>query len=245
MKKWIFAAFILVSGSMNINAEEITLATGEWVPYASEGMENRGFFSEIVTEICGEMGLAAKYEFYPWRRCYAMVKNGKILGGFPYTATEERKKEVLFSESIAVSKTVFFYYGDKKIDGFSALSDLRPVKVGGIVGYFYEEAFRKAGLKTDYAPDETSAIAKLVAGRTAVLALNEMVGWHIIKENFPDKASRFGVLETPYDRNDLKLIISKTYPGSAEFLKKFNMSASKVLSGEKYKSILRKYGLNE
>lgn len=245
MRKWILVAVILIVGAANAQSGEITLATGEWVPYSSKAMDNHGFFSEIVTEICREMGTTAKFEFYPWRRCYVMVEKGQMMGAFPYTPTDERAKEVLFSESISESKTVFFHYGKKKIDDFTVLANLRPFKVGGIVGYFYEEAFEKAGLNADYAPDETSAIAKLMAGRTDVLALNEMVGWHIIKKNFPDKAGQFGTLSTPYDRNDLKLIVSKTYPGSAEFLKNFDAALTRVLSGEKYKAILKEYGLKE
>ena len=245
MRKLIFALLALILGIANAQAGDVILATGEWIPYSSKTMDGNGFFSGIVTEICGEMGMTAKYEFYPWRRCYAMVVHGQIMGAFPYTQTAERSKEALFSNRISESKTVFFFFGNKKIDDYVSLSALKSVKMGGIVGYFYEEAFGNAGLKVDYAPDETSGFAKLVAGRTDFLAVNEMVGWQIIKTNFQDKAGRFGTLGTPYDRNDLQLIVSKTYPGSAEFLKKFNAALAKVVSGDKYKMILKKNGLRE
>ncbi len=222
---------------------DITLVTGEWTPYTSQKLEDYGFITEMISEVFKEMGIKPKYKFYPWRRCYHLVKSGKVWGAFPYTYTEERAKEVLFSDSVGESNTVFFYYKKKKNYTYDTLDNLKPLKLGGIVGYFYEEAFRKAGLQVDYAPDELSAINKLAAGRMELLPLNELVGWYHIREKFPGKLSDFGTVERAYSTDELKVIVSKQYPDSSNLLKQFNKHLKNVKTGDRYKAILKKYGI--
>ncbi len=244
-KRWMFVFVICLAAmgaASGTSAEPLAMATGEWTPYTSEHMEGYGFITEIVTETCREMNIDPEYRFYPWRRCYTAVLSGKVWGAFPYSYTEERAGEVLFSEPVGESKTVFFYYKNKKCE-FETIADLKPCKLGGVVGYFYEEAFKKADLNVDYAPDETSAVRKLFAGRTDLLPLNELVGWQIIRTEYPDHAKEFGVLKKPYDINELSMIVSKSYPDGESYLKRFNEALAKVKAGDKFKRILIKYGL--
>lgn len=235
--------FFLISASAG--ADTLPLVTGEWTPYTSEKLEGYGFITEIVSEVFKEMGVEVEYKFYPWRRCYHLVKTGKVWGAFPYSYTEERAKEVLFSDSVGESKTVFFHYQKKKDYPYETLEDLKPFKLGGIVGYFYEADFKKAGLQVDYAPDELSAIRKLAAGRMELLPLNELVGWYHIRKTFPDRQGDFRTLEKPYSVDELKVIISKQYPDAPALLKQFNTHLKNVKTGDSYKAILKKYGLAE
>lgn len=242
MKRTVAAIFVIFLAVSSVSAETLVMATGEWTPYTSEHMEGYGFITEIVTEVCREMNIQPEYRFFPWRRCYTSVLSGKIWGAFPYSYTEERAKEVFFSEPVGESKTVFFYYKEKKCD-YETLADLKSCKVGGVVGYFYEEALKKAGLDVDYAPDEASAVRKLFAGRTDLLPLNELVGWRLIKTEYPDHIKEFGVLEKPYDVSELRVIASKSHPESESYLKRFNQALIKVKTSDTFKRILTKYGL--
>ncbi|MCP4352251.1 MAG: amino acid ABC transporter substrate-binding protein [Desulfobacterales bacterium] len=245
MKKTVVFALMIFLISSHASADKITLATGEWTPYTSKKLEGYGFITEIVSEVFKETGVETEYKFYPWRRCYHLVKSGKIWGAFPYTYTEERANEVLFSDSVGESKTVFFYYKKKKDYAYDTLDNLKPFKLGGIVGYFYEEAFKKAGLQVDYAPDEISAINKLAAGRMELLPLNELVGWYYIGKRFPAKVNDFGRLEKAYSTDELKVIVSKQYPNSSNLLKQFNKHLNNVKTGDRYKAILKKYGISD
>jgi len=245
MKKlWLLILFF-ASATNGVAVEPIVLATGEWTPYTSEKMDGNGFVTEIVTEVFKEMKTPMKLEFYPWRRCYEYVKKGKVWGAFPYSYTEERAGEVFFSNKVGESKTVFFYYKNNKSYKFETLEDLKFYRLGGIAGYFYEEAFRKAGLRPDYAANELSAYNKLMAGRSDLLPLNEMVGRHIIRQNFPDKSDSFGILEKPYSTNDLLVIASRHYPNSSGLLEKFNAALKKVKTGSAYQAILVKHGIDQ
>jgi polar amino acid transport system substrate-binding protein len=176
-------------------------------------------------------------------RCYSLVVRGRVWAAFPYSYTEERTKDVLFSDTLGESTTRFFYYGQDTPYQYNTLDDLKAYTIAGVKGYFYEDAFARAGLNVSYTTDETSALKRLAAGRVDLMPLNELVGWSLIKELFPDEVDRFGTLETPYDTNELKLIVSKTYPDAQDYLQRFNAALQQVKAGEAYQQILEKYGL--
>lgn len=224
-------------------AESLPLVTGEWAPYTSEALDGYGFITEIVTEVFKEMSIEPVYTFQTWKRCYSLVVRGDVWAAFPYSYTEERAEEVLFSDTIGESTTKFFYYGQDTPYQYSTLDDLKPYKIAGVKGYFYEEAFTQAGLDVSYTADETSALKRLAAGRVDLMPLNELVGWGLIKELFPDEVNRFGTLETPYDTSELKLVVSKTYPDAQDYLQRFNATLQQVKTGDTYQQILKKYGL--
>lgn len=245
MKKLLVLFFIIFLSSTTVWAEKVPLVTGEWSPYTSENLEGYGFITEIISEVIKEMDMEPEYKFYQWKRCYSLVKRGKVWAAFPYSYTEERAQEVLFSDTVGESTTKFFYYKKTKDYTFETLEDLKPYKIAGVKGYFYEEDFNQAGLSVSYTSDETSALKRLVAGRVELMPLNELVGWALIKTEFPDEIDHFGTLPKAYSVAELKLIVSKDYPNSMELLKKFNETLKNVKTMESYNAILMKYGLKD
>lgn len=246
MKKILIIFLMMLLCSTYSHAEKILLVTGEWAPYTSQEIEGYGFITEIISETLKDMGMTPEYEFRKWKRCYSLVKRNKVWAAFPYSYTEERAKEVFYSDTVGESTTKFFFYNKgEKVFKYEDLADLKAYKISGVKGYFYEEAFEKAGLNISYTSDETSALKRLAAGRVELMPMNELVGWALIKKVFPDDVSKFGTLEKPYSVAELKLIVSQKYPDSENLLKRFNESLKKVKTGERYRIILEKYGLGK
>lgn len=233
----------LAESGDNATLTEVPLATSEWSPYTSQKMDGYGFYTQIVSAVFEEMGLTPKYSFYPWKRCEGTAEAGKIWAIFPYTSTRERAEVFDFSDTIAYSTTKFFYYGPDKGYAYDTLEDLKKYKVGGVSGYFYTESFADAGIDVSYAPDEKSAFKMLRMGRTDILALNNMVGWHIIRMNFPDEADKFHTLDKPLSNNPLRLMVSRSYPGSKELLEQFNSALQTVTHSMTIQHILEEHGL--
>jgi polar amino acid transport system substrate-binding protein len=211
------------------NADSLPIATGEWVPFTSQGMKHYGEFTQRVTIVFQEMGIEPEYHFYPWGRCFDSIIKGRTWAAFPYSYTEDRAKKVWFSGMLSCSKTLFFYYekGDSTTKySVKKLEDLKSYKLGGVRGYYYEDFFEKAGLKVDYVNKEINAIEKLKLGRIGLMPMNELVGWNLIKTHFNGERHRFKTLPLPLSVDPLHLIISKEYPESKKILKQFNQALS-------------------
>lgn len=246
LKKWLLAlCFFLIPASI-IYGENVPLVTGEWPPYTSEEMEGYGFAAAIVSAVFEEMGEQAEYTFYPWRRCFEMVKKGKAWAAFPYSYTKGRAQDVLFSDPIASTNTYFFYYhktGTRPNYTINSLDDLTQYKIGGSIGYFYEDAFKKAGLDVNYSIDEVTALKKLINGKIDLLPVNQSVAWYLINTHFPEEAEYFGVVDIPYQRGEVYLVASRQYPDSEALLERFNRALRTLRENGAYKAIVTQHGL--
>ena len=232
----VWLGLLLFFSTQSAYADPVIMATGEWIPYTSENLEDRGEFTRRVTRVFQKMGIETDYRFYPWRRCFDSVLKGRIWAAFPYAYTPERAEKVMYSDPISCSRTLFFYYdaaGDREAPVFQQFSDLKPYRLGGITGYFYEETFKRAGLTVDYVSKEIYGMEKLIRGRIDLMPVNERVAWYLIHTHFPEYADKFKFVSTPLAENLLCLIVSKTYPGSSELLKKFN-AALKICVEKEY-----------
>ncbi len=223
----------------------IVLTTGEWAPYTGEALENQGFFTEITTAVFKEMGKTAKYVFYPWERAEKAVGDGEAWGAFPYTPNEERAKTYTFSNNVVYSTTYFFYYKPHmQAVTWEKLEDLQPYTLGTVTGYYHEKLFADAQLTTDSSADEASGLKKLQAQRIDLFPMNDLVGWALIKELFPNEVDNFGVLEKPMDQTELTIMVSKSDPEALKLLDEFNAALQKIKDNGVYDQILTKYGLS-
>lgn len=226
------------------NGNTIVLTTGEWAPYTGESLENSGFFTEVVTAVFKEMGKTPKYQFYPWERAEKAVGTGEAWGAFPYSPNEERVKTYAFSDNVVYSTTYFFYY-KPHMDAikWEKLDDLKSYVVGTVTGYYHEPLFAEAKLNTDSSADEASGVKKLQAGRIDLFPMNDLVGWALIKELFPNEVDNFGVLEKPLDQTELSMMVLKSDENALKLLDEFNAALQKIKDNGVYDQILTKYGL--
>ncbi len=242
----VFCSFGISTNGYSNEGKTIMLATGEYPPYASAEMAGYGMVTEIISATMKEMGSKPEYKFYPWKRCESSVKKGKVWATFPYGYTKERAKDFLFSDVLLETSTKFFYYKKhtkKKIE-WKTLSDLKPYRIGGVLGYYYEADFKKAGLSVDYAPSEILSLKKAIRGRIALVPLDEAVGWSLIKKNFPDKSADFGVIDKAHDTSGNFLMVSKDYPDSKKLLQKFNTALKTIKQNGEMEVILKKYNMS-
>lgn len=230
--------------ALSSTPRELLIMTGEWPPFVSSELPEYGFTSEIIREASRAAGLTVSIQFAPWTRCEAAVKHGKAFASFPYSANDARVEFAFFSESIARSRSVFFYNKSKMQDfNFFQLNELTPYLIGGVRGYYYEPLFTKVGLSIDYSDTEEDALKKLFHERVDLLPLNELVGWEMIRMQYPKQREKFDSSNTAVDEQSLNLMVSRTHPDSATLLKRFNEGLSKIIDNGVYQAILEKHNV--
>lgn len=65
-------------------------------------------------------------------------------------------------------------------------------------------------------------------GRTDVLLLSELIGWHAIHGTFPEEHRNFATLERPYEVVPSWLMVSSSYPDSSRLLQRFDHAFRKL-----------------
>ena len=247
-KKWLaLIAIPLLLSTAALAEEKIRIVTGEWDPYTSEHLPGNGFFAEIVTAVFKEMGMDVSYEFHPWKRCESLLINGDAFAAMPYVATEERRRFHDFSDVVAVSTGRFFYLKSRipKDLSWEKYADLKPYKIGGVLGYWYEKEFNEAGLTVDYVPTKEANMRKLQIGRVDLVPMDELVGWRLLNQHFPNQLSDFETLKKPTNISELYLMVSRAYPESETIRNRFNASLKSIREKGGYARILKKYNIKE
>jgi len=225
----------------------IELATGDYPPFTSQKSPENGVFSEIVSAAFKELEIEVKYTFFPWKRGELYTQVGKVFATFPYARTKEREKNFDFSDAVMSSKVVFFYYKphqQNKIN-YEKLEDLKLYTIGGIRGHWYEPVFQSAGLEVHYVTSEKQSIGMLKMAHVDLAPINELVGWEIIKNQFPDQINSFATFTKPLKQNTLHLMISRKYPGYKELTQKFNGALIKIRNKGIYQQLLAKDGIRK
>lgn len=178
--------------------------------------------------------MEAVYIYAPWKRVEVLVKNGQAYAGLPYAYTEKRHKNFDYSVPVMTSKSVFFYNKKNYPNGISYqnLEELAQYRIGGVLGYWYEDLFAKTKLNIEYVTTDEQGINKLFANRIDLAACDEVVGKILIKKLHPEAIDQFSITEKEFATQDLHLMVSKSYPDAANITKRFNASFKK-LYGEK------------
>jgi len=226
--------------------EKLGIWTQEWPPYVIKNDPVHGLTGEILMKALDAVGLEAHFFFEPWIRCETMVRSGFGFAAFPYSVTPERQQFALFSKPLITSSTVFFYMQDKLgYFDYKGPDSLKPYRIGGTKGYFYESMFKQAGLFVDYAVKLESAFKKLHLSQVDLVPENEIVGWRVIEQLFPNHANSFRASRTPLKSDFLCLMVSKKYPGSENLLKQINAGLYKIIKDGAYGAILEKYNFSK
>jgi len=223
---------------------EVRLVVDEWPPFVSKDLPGHGFAAEIVTEAFAAAGISAHIEFMPWKRCETTVRNGGAFASFPYARTGERAESFDFSDAFLVLQDKFFFL-EERFPGFEfqTLDDLRPMLIGGAIGYHYEARLAEAGLHVEYASTSLASFRKLLAGRVDVVLEEEMAGRAIVAELLPGREDMVAVAGQPFSVNENCLLVSKTYPDADATMRAFNRGLRIIKADGRYESILRKHGL--
>ncbi|QDQ26181.1 amino acid ABC transporter substrate-binding protein [Chitinimonas arctica] len=225
-----FAALLLARAAC---AEEvgalqpIPIATGEWPPYISTTMQDKGILGGLMNRVMARMGTRPAWVFVSWPRVEQMVQNGEAFAGLPYVPTAQRMQKYHFSSPLIGGRTVLFYHaGDKIRPPLQNVRELAGKTLATPRGYWWDEAMRSAGAVILYSPDEAAALRVLESGRVDFMPQDELVGWYLIQQNSPGRATQFATIAMPFgpEQQSLHLIVSRKYPHAQALLSSFNQA---------------------
>ncbi|MCP3926576.1 MAG: amino acid ABC transporter substrate-binding protein [Desulfobacterales bacterium] len=246
IKKNLLICFLLSFITTGYATEKVVITSNNYEPYTSSKKNGSGFVLDVVREAFKEVGVEVIYEFYPWKRCEFYVLKGKAFAATPYLKTAERQKLYDFSDPITHTYNRFFYNNEKFPNGYNwkKMEDFQEFILGGTLGYWYIDKFKKAGL-TYTLSTENKNFMLLIRKRIDFLVIDELAGYNILINNFKEEAHNISVLKNPLTIGNTSLLISRKYPKSSELREKFNKGLKLIKKKSIYKKLLDKYGIPE
>lgn len=217
-----FAAILSTASS-----QTLPLATGEWPPYASASLPGGGSATALVVAAFKHAGLDTSLEFLPWRRAEAYVVSGRAFATFPYQETPDRKGKFLFSAPLFESRFAVVYRAGVPAPTEHQLR--RPDFFSGrTIGITAGTDAVGVPLKSVGALVEETRVAeqsleKLRLGRIDFVIEDRAVVGHMISRIYegPER-NPFAVQDLPWGGAVFRLMVSPSYPGAEELLRRFD-----------------------
>jgi len=231
-------------------SEKVVFVTGEWAPYVSETLPNKGSVTELVEAICMEAGIEYEIQFVPWERAEEMVKAGEAFAAFPYAVNAERKAIYNVSDTIFQTGPVIAYYSKNA----NILEDMDYVDLSSFVGFTFVQMagdlmipeLEKNGIEVETTATVDSAIKMLYEGRADFTIDNLVVILDAVSRVAPDETENLKTLTKPFgEKNTNALIVSRVYPETDALLKQFNEGLAAIVESGKYDEIANKYGFTK
>lgn len=245
MRIIILMCLLGLQSSIAVAERIVNLANGEWPPYLSESYKNYGVASDIVSKAFEAQGIRVKFGFYPWKRSFELAKsNPEWHGTLIWTHSEERAIEFHYSDVVMTLNDVFFHRSDTPFD-WASMDDLKGLRVGATLGYFYGAEFEKAEkervFKVDRVSDDITNLKKLMRGRIDVFPLTTEVGYELVFDTFP-RSSRNLIVnhQKPIRSSSYHLILSRDITENVELLEAFNKGLEKIKSNGIYEQLIEK-----
>ncbi|MGG0658676.1 transporter substrate-binding domain-containing protein [Rummeliibacillus pycnus] len=202
-----------------------------------EGEKLVGFDVEIGTEIAKRIGLEANPVTNPWETILQGLKGKKydaIIGSM--TATEERAKQVDFSDPYYISGAQIFIAENNNTIKTDA--DLKDKTIGVMQASTYVEDAKKYTTKIKNFPSDIYALQDLPPGRTAAVITDRVVGVSAMKESGLKIKPLGEVIKT----ENIAVAINKDNP---ELLQAINDAIASMVKDGTYEKISMKwFGVN-
>ncbi|MCX4026699.1 transporter substrate-binding domain-containing protein [Endozoicomonas sp. SM1973] len=243
MKSLYFVVTVICALScLSAQSKEISLAYGEYPPYYGKNLLNGGVITEIVTKAFKQVNYKIKIELVvSWARRLEMAKEGKFDGIYSAWYRKEREEFFVFSNPLPANEIGFY---KRKADDirFKHLEDLKPYKIGVIVGYSNAPRFDKANLKTYPVVKERANIGKLILNRIDLVLIDKGVGRYILKNQFPESFDKIEWLNPPIETVNQHLIISKKVKEYERKITDFNKGLEAITKNGELMKIMKKHG---
>ncbi len=239
------AVFLIMAMLLPASAsasDVVRFAIGEWAPYTSEHDMGGKFLEEVVAAAFKLEGIAVTYDYFPWKRSYVYVEQGKYDGTFPWNRTPEREVEFHINEiSMFQDDSVYFHLNSNPFD-WKTIDDLKNYRVGVTIGYKQEAYYQEKAIPAESVPNEEQNFIKILAGRIDVYQTSKLAGYATVKRLFsPEDASLFTHHPKAVETDIYYILFSKKIPGGKALADKFDSGLKKLMASGEYDIILEKY----
>lgn len=243
---WVLSLFsfqlLLLSVPAISTEKTIVLATDEWAPYYSNGLEQNGFFAEITKEAFHRAGYDCQIKFVPWERAMTLAKKGMYDGVLGAYYTKPREEHFGYSIPVSEDHVYFFWLKDRAID-YRELTDLIPYKIGVVNGYHYSDEFDRADYLNKIGNyDVESNVRLLLKGRIDVLLGSEKVIKMILKQDYFLDQGRVQMSNFPLSSKKLYILVSHQSQHHESAIRDFNHSLKNMKKDGTVEAILLKHG---
>lgn len=227
-----------------IMAAPLNVVTVNWEPFFGPSLKDNGVVSEIVSSAFLQKNREIDISFIPWSRALKTVKmkNNDVIMGLWYS--EERGKDLLFSQPFMSNRVVFI---KRKGDDFEYTDrySLKGKQIGVLMDYAYEDDFNQSTLFDRFQVRTLNInLKKLVAGRIELTLEDEIVAKDVLNKELPELKGKIAFTQNALVEKPLHIAVSRSHPQAKQIVADFNAGLEEIKKSGLYQQILKKHGFD-
>ena len=239
-----FYRFVLICHCMLIGAlaqaEQLNVATSEWVPYVGKALPNQGLAIDLVNTALQRAGYQPVVTIDVWSR----TLQGADVGVYDLIAaawySDERNKKFAFSKPYLYNEIKFLKRADSDFE-FNALGDLEGKLIGVVDKYAYGEAFNNMrGVIRLPSQHVLENILAVLNDKVDLTLDDERVLKYVMAKNIDaDNRAKLVIVPKPLSKNGLYIAVSRQNPKHQEIVKAFDNAVQAMRKDGTYDRILK------
>ena len=249
MRRWVLVGMVcwMAGGA---HAEPVQLVSGnDYAPYAGSKLPEGGLATDLVKKAFAQVGMPPTVAWMAWPRGYAETMKGTYAATFPYTQTEERSRDMLFSNPIvSLQMRLFVKSGKPKFDFASTagfVGSTLCLSAGSTVHPKLLPMFQNGQLKR-VAPRDTSVCVQLVHdGLADFFVMEERVGLAAVSASGLAPGAVVVADVEPLSSTELYLMAPKQSDGSKNVIAKFNQGLEELRKNGTYDALVQAHRQGE
>lgn len=226
-------------------ADPVRIVGGpDYPPFVDPKLPRGGMMTEIVVAAFAAAGTpTAPVAFEPWKRGYTSVLAGKYDATYAYVRTEEREREMLYSESLfdVDSVAVFAAASGRTYAGPESLKGLTLcVVLGYAIDTAVEHLVRSGALAVSQNQSIEGCLRQIEIGRVDVFIGNRISTLQTLRDALGGGGS-LSVADRPVQRIPHHLVAAKANPRAAEIVAAFDRGLALLRADDRWRTIVERH----
>ncbi len=234
----LFALFMMGVGVVNADENrKLHMACGPFPPYKIENPDQPGIDIEVMKAAWSATNWNAQYDFYPWKRAAALVKEGSSDGLCGCSYRTDREKAFRFSDVMGLHSQGVFLKNKAFNERIRVINDLQGMTVATVRGYAIQKEMDTLGIKNTGVSDDKQLVAMLLNDRVdAIYAYRDVILYNLDKQNKVNQVVYYEISSQPY-----YVCISRAIPDSRQIVDDLNRGMRIIRQNGEYQKIWRSY----
>ncbi|MBP7339909.1 ABC transporter substrate-binding protein [Niveispirillum sp.] len=209
----------------------LKLVTGsDYAPYVDDTLPGGGPVTRLVREIFTTAGITADISVEPWRRGYEGLLAHRFDATFPYIRTEQRAREVLFSDPITIVRQhLVVAIGNER--AAMATGWMKGRRVCAAVGYglpaWLNLLIQQGDVQRVTPTQQRSCLSMIIADRADFMVEDDRIA-DARRATVSEREKLVTVPGPAASESSLHLIVARDNPRGREILDIFNRGLAKM-----------------
>jgi polar amino acid transport system substrate-binding protein len=161
------------------HGDDINIATGEFPPYTSESLANKGCVLSIVNHAFKAAGKNTNFEFVEWTENLELLKQGEVDASAYWMDRPDRRRDYVFPKYPVTSEIYRFVFRQDSKFVWTSFADLKGKVIAVNEGYTYtkefQEALKNPGVETVFVSSEEMNLNYLLQDKVDLTIMSERV----------------------------------------------------------------------